>query len=119
MRPPILQSQIISPYKISADGARVRALLGNYLDQRILFYKTRDEQQLRKINAATGLCARSLFPETGDTIITEDVRKFPSRELTGSGLGHCAWSAGRSSVDPRRRKTALVSGAGSWGPVAA
>ena len=24
------------------------------------------------------LCARSLFPETGDTIITEEVRKFPS-----------------------------------------
>jgi hypothetical protein len=64
----------------AADAARVRALLRNYLDQRILFYKTRDEQQLRKINAATGLCARSLFPETGDTIITEDVRKFPSRK---------------------------------------
>ena len=26
------------------------------------------------------LCARSLFPETGDTIITEEVRKFPSRK---------------------------------------
>jgi hypothetical protein len=37
-----------------ADAARVRALLRNYLDQRILFYKTRDEQQLRKISAATG-----------------------------------------------------------------
>src|SRR6202049_4586354 len=24
------------------------------------------------------VCARSLFPETGDTIITEEVRKFPS-----------------------------------------
>ncbi len=24
------------------------------------------------------LCARSLFTETGDTIITEEVRKFPS-----------------------------------------
>jgi hypothetical protein len=23
------------------------------------------------------LCGRSLFPETGDTIITEEVRKFP------------------------------------------
>ena len=26
------------------------------------------------------LCARSLFPETGDTIITEEVRKFPFRK---------------------------------------
>ena len=37
----------------AADGARVRALLRTYVDQRILFYRTRDEQQLRKINAAT------------------------------------------------------------------
>jgi hypothetical protein len=26
------------------------------------------------------MCARSLFPETGDTIITEEVRKFPTRK---------------------------------------
>ena len=26
---------------------------------------------------AIRLCARSLFPETGDTIIAEEVRKFP------------------------------------------
>jgi hypothetical protein len=25
------------------------------------------------------LCARRLFPETGDTIITEEVRKVPTR----------------------------------------
>ena len=37
----------------AADAARVRALLRNYLDQRILFYTTRDEQQLRQINANT------------------------------------------------------------------
>ena len=26
------------------------------------------------------VCGRSLFPETGDTIITEEVRKFPIRK---------------------------------------
>jgi hypothetical protein len=28
----------------------------------------------------SGLCARSLFPETGNTIITEEVRKIPTRK---------------------------------------
>ena len=37
----------------AADAARVRALLRNYLDDRILFYKTGNEQQLRQINANT------------------------------------------------------------------
>jgi hypothetical protein len=45
----------------AADGARVRALLRTYLDQRILFYRTRDEQQLRKINAATGQIQSQLW----------------------------------------------------------
>jgi hypothetical protein len=36
-----------------AEAARVRALLRNYLDQRILFYKTRDDRQLREIDSAT------------------------------------------------------------------
>src|SRR3979411_94192 len=36
-----------------ADAAKMRALMRNYLDQRILFYTTRDEQQLKQINART------------------------------------------------------------------
>jgi hypothetical protein len=36
-----------------AAAARVRALLSNYLDQRIFFYKTRNAQQLRQINTTT------------------------------------------------------------------
>src|SRR5882762_10766329 len=35
------------------DAAKVHALLRSYLDQRVLCYKTRDEQQLRQINAQT------------------------------------------------------------------
>ena len=37
----------------SADAAKVRALLRAYLDQRILFYKTRDKQRLLQIKAKT------------------------------------------------------------------
>lgn len=35
----------------AADAARVRALLQNYLDQRILWYRARNEEQLLQINA--------------------------------------------------------------------
>src|SRR5262249_52056536 len=37
----------------SADGAKVRALLRSYLDQRILNYKSRDAQQLRRSDTET------------------------------------------------------------------
>jgi hypothetical protein len=37
----------------SADGVQVRRLLRDYLNQRILFYKTRDQDELRKINGTT------------------------------------------------------------------
>jgi hypothetical protein len=37
----------------AADATKVRELLRSYLDQRIAFYITRDEQQLREINART------------------------------------------------------------------
>jgi len=37
----------------AADAAKVRVLLKNYLGQRVLFYTSRDEQQLRQINART------------------------------------------------------------------
>jgi hypothetical protein len=45
----------------AADAARVRGLLRNYVDQRILFYKTRDQQQLRQINAATSRLQSELW----------------------------------------------------------
>jgi len=37
----------------AADAAKVRTLLRSYLDQRILFYKTRDDRQLGQIDLAT------------------------------------------------------------------
>jgi hypothetical protein len=37
----------------TVDAERVRDLLKSYLDQRILFYETRDERELERINAST------------------------------------------------------------------
>jgi hypothetical protein len=45
----------------AADAARVRALLANYLDQRVLFYITRDKQQIRQINARTAQLQTELW----------------------------------------------------------
>ena len=45
----------------ATDGAKVRTLLGNYLDQRVLFYVTRDEQELRQINARTAQLQSDLW----------------------------------------------------------
>jgi hypothetical protein len=45
----------------SADAVKVRALIKDYLDQRILFYTTRGEQQLRQINARTARLQTELW----------------------------------------------------------
>jgi ABC-type transport system involved in cytochrome c biogenesis permease component len=45
----------------AADAARVRALLGIYLDKRVLFYETRDDRQLQQINAATAQLQTDLW----------------------------------------------------------
>jgi hypothetical protein len=45
----------------AADAATVRTLLRKYLDQRILFYRTRETQQLRQINADTAKLQADLW----------------------------------------------------------
>jgi len=45
----------------AADAARVRTLLRNYVDQRVLFYETRDERQLLQIDAATAQLESDLW----------------------------------------------------------
>jgi len=44
-----------------ADAARVRALLRNYLDQRVLFYETTAESQLQQINVTTAQLQADLW----------------------------------------------------------
>jgi hypothetical protein len=43
------------------DASRIRELLKSYLNQRILFYGTRDSKQLRQINAATNQLQNELW----------------------------------------------------------
>jgi len=45
----------------AADAARVRTLLKSYLDQRVLFYETQDQGQLRQIDAATAQLQTNLW----------------------------------------------------------
>jgi hypothetical protein len=45
----------------ASDAMKVRALLRNYLDQRVLFYITSDEQQIRQINARTAQLQTELW----------------------------------------------------------
>ena len=43
----------LSDLLLAGDSARVRALLRDYLDQRVLFYETYNDRQLRQIDATT------------------------------------------------------------------
>ncbi|MGO9114709.1 MAG: hypothetical protein ACLP9L_36295 [Thermoguttaceae bacterium] len=45
----------------AGDAARVRALLRDYLDQRILFYKAHDDQELHEINSRTAQLQTELW----------------------------------------------------------
>jgi hypothetical protein len=45
----------------AADAAHVRALLRSYLDQRVLFYVTRDARRLREIDTTTGRLQQELW----------------------------------------------------------
>src|SRR6516225_7375701 len=45
----------------AGDAARVRALLRNYLDQRVLFYETSNDRELRQIDATTAQLKTELW----------------------------------------------------------
>jgi hypothetical protein len=44
-----------------ADATKVRALIRNYLDLRVLFYTTRDKQELSQVNASTAHLQEELW----------------------------------------------------------
>jgi hypothetical protein len=52
-----LRADFLAP----ANAARVRGLLKQYLDQRILFYRTRPEHELQQVNANTALLQTELW----------------------------------------------------------
>jgi len=79
------------------DAAKVRGLLKSYLDQRILFYRTRDRQQLRQIDANTAQLQAELW-----TAVQTPASAQPSPVialaiagmndvLNAQGYTHAAW----------------------------
>jgi hypothetical protein len=76
----------------AADAARVRSLLVEYLNQRILFYKTRDEDELRRINDATNGLQADLWSAV--TTPTDTSRATPVLALAISGMNDVLNSQG-------------------------
>ena len=74
-----------------ADAARVRDLLKNYLDQRVLFYKTRDERQLRQIDADTARLETELWSAVRADAAAQPT---PTISLTVSGMNDVLNSRG-------------------------
>ena len=75
----------------AADGARVRALLRSYLDQRVLFYNTRDNRQLQQISATTTQLNADLWAEVKASAVTQST---PVVGLVVSGMNDVLNSAG-------------------------
>ncbi len=82
----------------AADGARVRALLKNYLDQRISFYLARDEHELLQINADTGQLQTELWSAVNAPTAAHPTPVFAlalsgmNDVLNSQGYTQAAWS---------------------------
>ena len=75
----------------AADAAKVRALLLSYLDQRVLFYTSRDAQQLRQIDARTAKLQTDLW----SAIVTPALAQpTPVSALVVSGMNDVLNSQG-------------------------
>jgi hypothetical protein len=80
-----------------ADAARVRALLKNYLNQRILFYLTRDEHALLQIDAQTTQLQTELWSNvkapaaTQQTPVLALVLSGMNDVLNSQGYTQAAW----------------------------
>jgi len=80
-----------------AAAPRVRLLLRKYLDQRVLFYRTRGESQLRQVNADTSRLQSELWaavspsaaavPTTGVTLAVSGMNDV----LNSQGYTQAAW----------------------------
>jgi hypothetical protein len=81
----------------AAEAARVRALLKDYLDQRILFYRTRDEHALLQIDAQTtqlqtALWSTAIAPAaTQQTAVFALVLSGMNDVLNSQGYTQAAW----------------------------
>ncbi len=81
----------------AAEATRVRALLKDYLDQRILFYRTRDEHELLQIDARTTQLQAELWsaikaPDTAQqTPVLALVVSGMNDVLNSQGYTQAAW----------------------------
>jgi hypothetical protein len=88
-----LRADLLPP----ADRANVRALLRNYLDQRVLFYETRDEKALRQIDATTAKLQTELWsaaqipPGTQPTPVIALAVSGMNDVLNSQGYTQAAW----------------------------
>jgi hypothetical protein len=78
------------------DASRVRELLKMYIDQRVLFYTTRDEEKLAKINADTAKLQNELWsalrPRTAQpTILVGLAIAGMNDVLNSQGYTQAAW----------------------------
>jgi hypothetical protein len=73
------------------DGAKVRALLKSYLDQRILFYRTRDEGELQQINNTTSRLQADLWSAVEAPAVAQP---SPLTALSASGMNDVLNSQG-------------------------
>ena len=102
-----LRADLLPP----TDAARVRDLLRNYLDQRILFYTTRDERQLERIDAATDQLQTALW----STVQVRTVAlPTPMVALAVSGMNDVLNSQGYTQAAWRNRIPVAA-----WGLMAA
>jgi hypothetical protein len=80
-----------------ADGAKVRDLLKSYLDQRVLFYETRDERQLGQIAAKTVQLQNELWSAVQNIAAAQPT---PFVALALSGMNDVLNSAAGCLVEP-------------------
>lgn len=75
----------------TADATRVRVSLKNYLDQRVLFYLTRDERERQQINAHTDQLKTDLWSAVNAAIAEQE---RPALTLAFSGMNDVLNSQG-------------------------
>jgi len=95
----------------ASDAARVRKLLKDYLDQRILFYQTRDARDLQQINARTANLQAELWSAVQ---VPATAQQTPVLALTLSGMNDVLNSQGYTQAAWWNRIPI-----GAWGLMAA
>jgi len=84
----------------AADAAKVRALLRDYLDQRVLFYLSRDPQQIRQINARTAQLQTELWSAA---TASATAKPTPIIALAASGMNDVLNAQGYTQAAWRNR----------------